>query len=111
MLSNNRGQVFIESILILPVCLLGFIYIIYVLLFFTVEIAIDDALESRLICEIQSKASCQHQLARHLQYLPITEINLQFNQIGSKGTVTFDGRVLHFFQIKKARSLNYETRI
>lgn len=108
---NNKGQALVESIFILPLSLMFFIFIVYYLLYFTIEIAIDDALESRLLCAIQKRSDCESQFQSQIQHLPVQVIDHRLQQNNNLYSLRFEGRALHFFKIKKTRILNYETRI
>lgn len=108
---NNKGQALVEALLLLPLSLMFFIFIVYYLLYFTIEISIDDALESRLLCAIQKRSDCESQFQNHINNLPVQVIDHHLQQNNNLYSFRFEGRVLRFFKIKKTRTLNYETRI
>lgn len=110
-LQNNRGQALIESVLTIPIFILFFVYLIQALLFLTVELAIDDALENYLLCEAQSKTYCTSQFYQNSSFLNLEKSTLQLHRSGSIYEVTLQATVLQIFQIKKKRQLSYETKI
>lgn len=111
MLNNSKGQAFIESLLILPVSLLVVFYLVYLLLFMTLQIAIDDALESYLLCSLQNKTTCTQTFQQNLAYLPLAHTSYQLTKNQDTYTVDFESQIFRLIQIRKQRTLNYETKI
>lgn len=110
-LRNNKGQALIESVLVTPILILFFIYLVQALLYLTVEIAIDDALENLILCEVQNKTQCTSQFYQNTSLLPLKDSMLQFRKNEPIYEVSLKTTVLHLFKIEKKRQLNYVTQI
>ena len=111
MLKNNKGQALIESVLILPLSMLFLLYVCQVLIYFSVEFSIDDALEDFLFCQVQKKWRCEHLMKDHLSHLPLVGSAYNFNKSGNTYSIYFETTALRLFKIKKERSLNYAVEI
>ncbi len=111
LIKNNRGQALFEAVLMVPITILFFIYIIEILLYLTVEIAVDDAMESSLLCQIQQSENCKIRFQQTLDQLPLSKINYRFTQNGALYEVEIEARALRIFHIKKERRINYDTKI
>lgn len=111
MIKNQKGQGLIETVMIIPLAILFLIYIIQFMLYLTVELAIDDAMESFVLCEVQSKTTCQTQFEQELAHLPLTKISYQFNKQGPTYKIDLDAKALTFFHIQKTRLISYDTKI
>ena len=59
---NNRGQAFIESIILLSIVTVACLFLIRLGLQLQNEILIDDLVEETLICKLQKKQTCIQQL-------------------------------------------------
>ncbi len=59
---NNKGQAFIESILLLSLVTVACLFLIRLGLHLQHEILIDDFVEGALICKLQKKVNCVNQL-------------------------------------------------
>ena len=101
----------IEALMIIPMTLLFLIYMVQVLLYLTVELAIDDAMENYALCAVQSKSNCRTQFESELGQLPLTKTRFQFNQQGFTYRVDLEAQALKIFHIQKTRLLSYETKI
>ncbi len=70
-MKNQKGQALIEALGFLTLILCGSLFLLAVLYQSALEIAVDDQLESFLICQIQDKATCESDLNRHLSELQV----------------------------------------
>ena len=111
MTKNQNGQGRIEAVMISPLAILFLIYVIQLMLYLTVELAIDDAMESFVLCEVQAKPTCQKQFQEEVAHLPVTKINYQFNKLGTNYKIDFEAQVLKIFHIQKTRLISYDTKI
>lgn len=111
MIYNSKGQALIEASMILPLALLFFIYLFHVLMYLNVELAIDDALENYLLCEVQKKWDCQKDLKQDLVSLPMSDIQFKTYHRKNLYQIEFSGQVLRFFHIQKSREFKYETQL
>lgn len=109
--NNKKGQALIESVLILPISILFFIYTVQVLIYFSIEISIDDALENYLLCQIQSRSDCQKNLNEHFIQLKLKNIKINYSKRGNLYRIELESNVLNIFNIKKTRELNYAKKI
>ena len=55
---NQKGQAFIESLILLSVCALCSVKLIHLGLHFISQIVVEDLLEQTLICKLQKKQNC-----------------------------------------------------
>lgn len=63
---NNKGQAFIESILLLGIATIACLFLIRLGLHLQNEILIDELVEETLICKLQKKQNCVNQLKNKL---------------------------------------------
>lgn len=110
-IKNQKGQGMIESVMIIPLAILFMIYTVQLLLYLTVEIAIDDAIENFALCQVQSKPLCQSLFTEELNKLPLRKIQFHFNHQGSIYTIQLQAEALRIFHFRKIRTLKYETQI
>lgn len=108
MIKNNKGQALIESVIILPLSILFFIYVIQVFIYFSLELAIDDNLEDLIFCKMQKQNLCEYNFEARLYDLNIQTISKKYHFSASEYSVYLEARVLNIFKIKKERRLNYE---
>lgn len=108
MVKNNKGQALIESVIILPISILFFIYVVQVFIYFSMELAIDDSLEDFIFCKIQAKADCENYLSRRLEDLRVQKTAYRYRQVNNEHSIYLEATALRIFQIKKERRLNYE---
>jgi hypothetical protein len=101
----------IEALMIIPMTLLFLIYVVQVLLYLTVELAIDDAMENYALCAVQAKTHCRSGFEHELKYLPLTQTRFHFNQQGITYKIDLETQALKIFHIQKTRQLSYDTKI
>ena len=68
---NNKGQAFIESIILLSIVTMACLFLIRLGLHLQNEILIDDLVEETLICKLQKKQNCIQQLKSQLYILNV----------------------------------------
>lgn len=108
---NEKGQAIFESLLIMPLCILFFIYVVQVLLYFTIEIGIDQTMEDYLLCEVQKRNHCQTRFEKSLADLPLSQTSFNIKCIPPNYTLQLTTTVLKVFSIKKIHHLKYELQI
>lgn len=111
MIKNQKGQGMLETVMIIPIAILFLMYVVQFMLYLTVELAVDDAMESFVLCEVQSKTTCETQFNTELGHLPLTKIIYQFNKQGTTYKVDLEARALKIFHIQKTRLISYDTKI
>ncbi len=108
---NQRGQGFIEAIFILPIFLFGFAFIFQIILYLSLEMAIDNTLEDFLFCKIESKMTCQEDLFQKTNLLPLKIDYFNYRSQNEGHHVDLYFTALNWFQIKKVRALNFSKNI
>ena len=73
---NQKGQVFIESLILLSLCTLCSVKLIQLGLHLISEIVVEDLLEQTLICKLQKQPLCIHKLRNKLIYLNFTSVQI-----------------------------------
>lgn len=76
-MKNNKGQAFIEALMISPLIVISTYLIIHAGLFLILNIALDDLLEQALVCELQKKTTCIQILEKEMKLLNLNEISIQ----------------------------------
>ncbi len=110
-LKNQRGQGMLETVMIIPMAILFLIYVIQFMLYLTVELAVDDAMESFVLCQVQTKTNCTKEFETELNHLPLTQIRYQFNKQGTTYKIDLESKALKIFNFQKTRLLSYDTKI
>lgn len=111
MMKNQKGQGMLETVMIIPMAILFLMYVIQFMLYLTVELAVDDAMESFVLCEVQSKTTCMKQFEFELGHLPLTKTRYQFNKQGTTYKIDLEAKALKIFNIHKTRLIAYDTKI
>jgi hypothetical protein len=111
LLKNQKGQGFLETVMIIPLAILFLIYVVQFMLYLSVELAVDDAMESYVLCEVQNKLDCQKHFEKELSYLPLTKTRFQFNQQGTTYKIDLEAQALKIFHFQKTRLIDYETKL
>lgn len=111
MLKNQKGQGMLETVMIIPLSILFLMYVVQFMLYLTVELAVDDAMESFVLCEVQSKTTCESQFNFELGHLPLTKLRYHFNRQGTSYKIDLEAKALKIFRIQKTRLISYETKI
>lgn len=111
MIKNQKGQGMLETVMIIPMAILFLMYVIQFMLYLTVELAVDDAMESFVLCEVQSKTTCTQQFEIELGHLPLTKTRYQFNKQGTTYKIDLEAKALKIFNIHKTRLIAYDTKI
>ena len=75
---NNKGQAFIESIILLSIVTAACLFLIRLGLHLQNEILIDDLVEETLICKLQKKETCLLQLQNKLYSLNFKIVDAKF---------------------------------
>jgi len=110
-LKNQKGQGFLETVMIIPIFILFLMYAVQFMLYLTVELAVDDAMESFVLCEVQSKPTCTRQFEEELGHLPLSKTRYQFNKQGTTYKIDLEAKALKVFNIRKTRLIAYDTQI
>ncbi|MBC7458582.1 MAG: hypothetical protein H7235_09905 [Bdellovibrionaceae bacterium] len=111
MIKNQKGQGLLETVMIIPLAILFLIYVVQFMLYLTVELAVDDAMESFVLCEVQFKPTCPTRFEQELGHLPLTKIRYQFNNQGITYKIDLEAQALKIFHIQKTRLISYDTKI
>ncbi len=111
LLKNQKGQGFLETVMIIPLAILFLIYVVQFMLYLTVELAVDDAMESYVLCEVQMKSNCQKHFEQDLSHLPLSKTRFQFNQQGTTYKIDLEAQALKIFHFQKTRLIDYDTKI
>lgn len=71
-MKNNRGQTILELAISFPIVIFSLVYFLHVFIKLIFMIAVDDALESYLLCRMNSTvplSACRQKLANRLDFL------------------------------------------
>lgn len=89
-MNNQKGQALIEALGFLTLTLCGSLLLLAVLYQSTLEIAVDDQLESFLICQIQGKSTCESDLQDNLRQLKITVLRQNTQNLQSRFSIEIE---------------------
>ena len=86
-MKNNKGQAFVEALMISPLIIISTYLIIRTGLFLILNIALDDLLEQALVCELQKKTNCIFNLEKEMKDLNFSEITIKHSTTDSYASI------------------------
>lgn len=107
-LENNKGQALIEATVLTTVFCSGLFFVLAVFHTQIVSIAVDDAIETYLFCQIQKNKFCKSSLEETLNNLKLKKIKTHEVNLNPIYEITVEADSNYHYKIYKKRQLQFD---